>query len=67
MGNCINKKEKKECEECEEKCEEKCEECECKDVCNSIELKKCQHCDTLMLNKDFIEYYGFCEKCRDKF
>ena len=68
MG-CIfsKKKEDKNCE-----CND-CENCKCED-CNNLKcdcnpesnrLTKCQHCEVEMLYKDFIEYYGFCDKCRN--
>lgn len=74
MG-CIFMKDIKEEEEKEEK---KCEcidfeNCKCIDCNNSKcdcnpelnKLSKCQNCDNVMLYKDFIEYYGHCEKCRN--
>ena len=55
----------KECKCC------KCENCECGDKCICCKCNecpegqnKCQKCDDLMCQKNFIEYYGICEKCR---
>lgn len=32
---------------------------------DSLIIKKCQHCDNDMPAEEFIEYYGFCETCRN--
>jgi len=55
------KEECKECDNCECNCEKDCKDCEC----NNPELKKCQECSNVMLYKDFVEYYGHCEECRN--
>lgn len=31
------------------------------------ETKNCQRCNEKMLEKEFIEYFGHCKKCREQF
>ena len=59
MGCILNKQEECDCNKCV------CDPCKC-DPCNCNEkIKKCQRCNNDMSNKEFIEYYGHCDNCRN--